>query len=175
MKIVTMLLIAAALVSAQRMPRRAPSFCLSDSAGEWRDLIDYRGKIVVIEFMQTTCPHCAAFVPKLKAIAQKYPGRVQVLSIALLPDNPNTMMEFAKGHSLNYPLLLDMGQVAGSYVRVPNLHFPHVYLIDAEGYIKGDWEEGPLAKEIFEGDGLAREIDKLLGRPAAAASPARKN
>ncbi len=41
--------------------RRAPGFALPNSQMKVVDLADYRGKIVVLEFMQTTCPHCAAF------------------------------------------------------------------------------------------------------------------
>jgi peroxiredoxin len=174
MKRILMFLCATALIFAQRAPQRAPGFCLVDTTGEWRDLYDYRGKVVVIEFMQTSCPHCAAFVPKLSAIAQKYAGKVQVLSIALPPDNPKTMADFVNGHQITYPLLLDMGQVAGSYVRVPNLRFPHLYLVDADGMIRGNWEEGPLNREIFEGSGLSREIDKLVGSAAPAPPAAKK-
>jgi peroxiredoxin len=169
MKVLSILLCAAAIVNAQQAPKRAPGFCLADTTGQWRDLYDYRGKVVVLEFMQTTCPHCAAFAPKLSAIMQKYGDRVQVLSVALPPDNPNTMMDYVKGHKLTYPLLMDMGQAAASYVRAPNLRFPRVYLIDGEGIIRGNWEEGPLAKDIFEGNGLDREIDRLL-----APAPGRK-
>jgi peroxiredoxin len=168
MKRVLLLLCTAALLFAQ-VPKRAPGFCLVDTTGQWRDLYDYRGKVVIIEFMQTTCPHCAAFAPKLQAIHQKYAGKVQVLAIGLPPDSPQTMIEYVKGHAIPYPLLLDMGQVAGSYVRVPNLRFPHVYLVDADGMIRGNWEEGPLAKDIFEGNGLMREVDKLLAPAASAA------
>jgi peroxiredoxin len=173
MKRILMLLCAAGLLFAQA-PKRAPGFCLADTTGQWRDLYDYHGKIVIIEFMQTTCPHCAAFAPKLTAITQKYAGKVQVLAIALPPDNPNSMMEYVKGHNIPYPVLLDMGQVAGSYVRVPNLHFPHIYLVDADGMIRGTWEEGPLAKDIFEGNGLTREIDKLMAPATPAAAPKKK-
>jgi hypothetical protein len=52
-------------------------------------------------------------------------------------------------------------------VRGPNLHFPTVYLVDGQGMLRGNWEEGPLAKDIFEGNGLATQIDKLLLPPAA--------
>jgi peroxiredoxin len=167
MKRLLMLLFAAGLIFAQG-PKRAPGFCLIDTSGQWRDLADYRGKVVVLEFMQTTCPHCASFAPKLQALQQQYAGKAQVIAIALAPqDNPNTMMEYVKGHNPNYPLLFDMGQVAMSYVRGPNLHFPSVYLIDATGTIRGNWEDGPLTKDIFEGNGLTKEIDKLL-TPAAS-------
>ena len=158
---------------AAEAPRRAPGFSLPDSRMKLFDLYDYRGKPVILEFMQTTCPHCAAFAPKLSDLQKKYAGKLQVLAIALPPDNPSTMMDFVKGHNLAYPLLLDMGQVAVSYVRVPNLHFPHIYLLDGEGMIRGTWEEGPLAKDIFEGNGLAKEIDRLLA-PSTPAAPAKK-
>ncbi|HTS61524.1 MAG TPA: TlpA disulfide reductase family protein [Candidatus Acidoferrales bacterium] len=164
MKLVSMLLCGAALVNihAQQAPKRAPGFCLSDTNGQWHDLYDYRGKVVVLEFMQTTCPHCAAFAPALASIAQKYAGRVQVLALALPPDTPATMLQFVNGHKPPYPLLMDMGQVAASYVRAPGVTFPRVYLIDAEGTIRANWEEGPLTKNIFEGSGLSQEIDRLL-------------
>src|SRR5689334_13727718 len=75
-------LFAAAALFGQAAMRRAPGFCLADTTGQWRDLYDYRGKVVILEFMQTTCPHCAAFVPKLAAISRKYAGKVQILAVA---------------------------------------------------------------------------------------------
>jgi peroxiredoxin len=167
-KILVTLFCAAALFAADA-PRRAPGFCLIDATGEWRDLYDYRGKVVILEFMQTTCPHCAAFAPKLKELQQKYGARLQVISVVLPPDSPQTISEYVKGHGISYPVLLDMGQVAGSYVRVPSLNFPTVYIIDANGMIQGHYEYGPLTQNIFEANALQPEIDRLVGGAAAPA------
>jgi peroxiredoxin len=153
--------------------RRAPGFCLIDTTGEWRDLADYRGKIVLVEFMKTDCPHCSAFSTVLNSVKLKYADKVAILAIANPPDNPQTMAPYANAHKLAYPLLLDQGQVAASYVRAPSLDLPTVYLIDGNGMIRNSWVNSALTKDIFEGAGLSREIDKLLaGAPAAA--PARK-
>jgi peroxiredoxin len=153
--------------------RRAPGFCLIDSSGQWQDLADYRGKIVLVEFMQTTCPHCADFSAVLNGLKLKYADKVAILSIANPPDSPQTMTQFVSGHKLTYPLLLDQGQVAVSYVRSSGMDLPTVYLIDPNGMIRNSWQNGVLTKDIFEGNGLAREIDKLLaGAPVAA--PAKK-
>jgi peroxiredoxin len=154
--------------------RRAPGFCLIDTSGQWQDLADYRGKIVLVEFMQTSCPHCAAFSTVLNGLKLKYADKLAVLAIANPPvDTVQTMMQFVKDHKLVYPLLLDQGQVAYSYVRSPSVDLPTVYLIDGSGMIRNSWQNGPLTKDIFEGAGLAREIDKLLtGAPTAA--PAKK-
>ena len=86
---------------------------------------------------------------------------------------PAMMMQYVAGHKLTYPLLMDQGQVAASYVRAPSLEFPTIYLIDAKGMIRSHYEYGPIAKDIFEGTGLAREIDRMLA-PAPATPPAKK-
>ena len=167
--IVATLLCGAALFAAGPL-RRAPGFCLIDANGQWQDLADYRGRIVLVEFMQTTCPHCAAFSTVLNGLKLKYGNKLAVLAIANPPvDNPQTMAQFVKEHKLTYPLLLDQGQAAYSYVRTPSIDLPTVYLIDANGMIRNSWADGVLTKDIFEGSGLAREIDKLLAAAPAAA------
>jgi peroxiredoxin len=168
-KIIATLLCGLALFAAGPL-RRAPGFCLIDTSGQWQDLADYRGKIVLVEFMQTTCPHCATFSTVLNGLKLKYGDKLAVLAIANPPDNPQTMSQFASGHKLTYPLLLDQGQAAASYVRAPSLELPAVYLIDADGMIRNSWQNSVLTKDIFEGLGLTREIDKLL----AGAPPVKK-
>ena len=81
------LLLAASALSAQA-PRKAPSFTLPDVNRKLYDLTDYRGKVVVLEIMSTTCPHCAAFSKVLEQVHKQYAGRVQVLSIVNPPDGP---------------------------------------------------------------------------------------
>src|ERR1035438_4584531 len=104
---------------------------------QFRDLLDYRGKIVVIEFMQTTCPHCAPFGDVLKEAQTKYGGRVVVLSVANTnSDNPQSVAKYIQGHQINYPILYDMGQVAFSYIQKPSItDLPHIYIINPAGYI----------------------------------------
>jgi peroxiredoxin len=170
--LITLFCAAALVVTvfAADAPKRAPGFCLIDSSGQWRDLADYRGKAVLLEFMQTTCPHCAAFATKLKEFQQKYGAKLQILSVVLPPDNPNTITQYVNGHGIGYPVLFDMGQVAGSYVRVPSLEFPTIYLIDANGMIQNHYMYGVLSHDIFEANGLIPELDKLVGAAAPAAS-----
>ncbi len=167
-KFISCLLLASLPLVAQLAPRRAPGFCLIDSHGQWRDLADYRGKPVILEFLQTNCPHCAAFAPTLQKAQQKYGERVAILAIVLPPDNPSTMSEYVAGHGITYPVLLDQGQVAASYVRTPRLSFPTVYVVDAQGMIYDRYTYGPMNQDIFEGNGLFNELDRLLGSGAAS-------
>ena len=53
------LLASAALLfaSGELSGRRAPGFSLPDLQGQQHDLQDYRGKIVIVDIIQTTFPH----------------------------------------------------------------------------------------------------------------------
>lgn len=155
------LLVQALLAQA---PRRAPSFCLPDMALQFRDLLDYRGKIVVLEFMKTSCPHCAPFGDVLRDVQNKYNGRLQVLAVAnTQTDTPKTAAAYMQEHKINYPVLLDMGQVAFSYIRQPSISdLPHIYIINPTGYIVADFGYSLTTRDIFEGRGLYKELDRIL-------------
>jgi peroxiredoxin len=162
MRIFPAILLCAAALCAADAPRRAPGFALPDSRMEVHDLYDYRGKPVVLEFMQTTCPHCAAFVGVLQKVQEKYGDKVVILAIANPPDTIRTVGQFIEGHKITYPILFDMGQAAFSYVKTARFDLPQVYLIDAKGMIYAHFEYSLLSHEIFEGNGLAYEIDRML-------------
>ena len=164
-KLLISLLCAGALFAAD-VDRRAPGFSIVDSKGAEHDLADYRGKLVLLVFFQTTCPHCAAFAELLQQTQEKYGSRIAVLGVVNPPDAGDKVLSFIAGHRIKYPILFDSGQVAYSYVLTPTINFPHLYIIDGGGIIRRDFEYGPLAREVFEGDRLAAEINRLL--PAGA-------
>jgi peroxiredoxin len=161
-KVITTLLCAAALFAAAA-PRRAPGFSLPDVKTQQHDLADYRGKVVVLEFMQTTCPHCGAFTSVLSQVEQKYGNKVAIVSIVNPPDDQNKVSSYISGHRIEYPILLDCGQVAYSYIQKASFDLPIVFLIDGNGMIRNHWEYSPLTLDVFEGNGLMPEIDKLAG------------
>ena len=167
--ILTVLLCSGALFAAgDNSGRRAPGFALPDSKFQVYDLADYRGKIVVLEFMQTSCGHCAPFADVLERVQQKYGDKVAVLAVAnSAGDNLNSVAQFIAGHGITYPILFDAGQMAYSYLLRMRFDTPHAFLIDASGTIRNDWDYSLLTRDIFEGNGLMSEIDSLLpGKPA---------
>jgi len=164
-KLLFTLLCALALFAAD-VNRRAPGFSLVDSKGQEHDLADYRGKLVLLVFMQTTCPHCAPFADLLQQTQEKYGSRIAVLAVVNPPDEPARVTDFIVGHRIKYPILLDIGQVAYSYVLSTTMTFPHLYIIDGGGIIRRDFVYGPMDGAVFEGDKLSEEIKRLL--PAGA-------
>jgi peroxiredoxin len=151
--------------------RRAPGFSLPDINNQQHDLANYRGKVVLVEIMHTTCPPCIAFSKVLEQVRTHYGEKVAILSITNPPDTPAMVKKFMKEQKVSYPIVFDCGQVAFSYVRPdplkPSINIPHVYLVDRNGMIRGDFEYGMSTTEFFEGRGIYTEIDKLLGvKPA---------
>jgi peroxiredoxin len=156
------------LAAADNAGRRAPGFALPDSKMQFFDLADYRGKIVLLDFMQTTCAHCAAFADVLERVQQKYGDKVAILAVVnSAADNQSTVAQYISGHHVTYPVLFDAGQMEYSYVLKTRFDTPHAYLIDANGTIRDDWDYSLLTRDIFEGNGLMAEIDSLLAAKAA--------
>jgi thiol-disulfide isomerase/thioredoxin len=171
-KIVAILFSCALLTSAQG-PRRAPGFALPDTkylanqpGGRFHDLADYRGKVLVLEFMKTTCPHCATFAGILSQLAQRYGDKVAVLAVTNLnTDSPQAVAEYVAAQRLPYPVVMDQGQMMFSYILKPQgADVPHVYVIDTNGFIRADYVYDLSTRDIFEGKGLFVEIDKVLDK-----------
>ncbi len=173
-----LLLVAAVLLGPcmlAQQARRAPGFALPDLNGQIHDLQDYRGRVVIVELMRTDCPDCVPFSTKLEAIKEHYGGKVAILSITNPPDSRTNVRKFIGTQKVTYPILFDCGQVAYSYVRPdplrPSITIPHVYVVDAQGAIRGDYEHGSAPADIFEGPGLYKQIDALVAGGAKAKKP----
>jgi peroxiredoxin len=151
----------AGILPAQ-MARRAPGFSLPDSKMELHDLADLRGKPVILEFMQTTCPHCQVLAGILERIREKYGDRIGILAVANPPDNQTRVGQFIADNKISYPIVFDCGQAAYSYLLTQKFGLPQVFLIDQQSMIRNHWGYSPETKEIFEGTGLDAEVARLL-------------
>lgn len=144
--------------------RRAPGFSLPETAAKFHDPQDYRGKILIVDFMQVSCPHCVKFSAILEQAKTKYGERIAVLSVVNPPSDPKGVADYIAKNKIRSPILFDCGQVAYSYLKPssPQIVIPHVFLIDADGMVRNDFGFGPANAAIFEGQGLFAEIDKML-------------
>src|SRR5579872_3378057 len=97
MRLLSFLLLSTACVfgAGELSGRRAPGFSLPDLSMKQYDPQDYRGKVVIVEFMQTTCEHCQQFAPVLEEARAKYGDKIAILSIVHMPDdNGKTVPEY---------------------------------------------------------------------------------
>ncbi len=144
MKLAIALLLASVAMQAQ-IVRRAPGFSLPDVSYKQYDLADYRGKVVLLDLIQTNCPKCIELTRSLAEVKQKYGDKVQVLTVVTMPDNAQTVNAYVARYGVRNPVLLDCGQVIGSYLGItpskPTVHFPHLFVIDKVGNIRRDLDE----------------------------------
>jgi len=146
------------LLSGQALSnRRAPSFSIPDSNFLQHDLLDYRGRWLIIEFMRTDCPHCRA----LSATLEGMKTRVAVLSIVVPPDNMATVGKYLAETKTTSPVLFDSGQVAASYFNITpknNAHFdvPHWFAVNPQGMIVRDWGQANADSKDW-----VKEFDQL--------------
>lgn len=173
----TVLVCAGSLLAAADLSgRRAPGFALPDANFNYYDLQDYRGKVLILDFMSTNCPNCATLSAVLERVKAKYGGKVAVLSVVnSRSDNGNTVSRYAAAHKVTGPIVFDSGQVAASYLRItpqnPSFGVPYIFIIDQQGTIRHDYGYNVLSKDIFEGNGLFPIIDRIL---AGGSGPAKK-
>ena len=153
-----------ALGSGELSGRRAPGFSLPETAAKQHDPLDYRGKVLIIDFMQVTCEHCIKFSAILEQAKARYGDKIAVLSIVNPPSEQKGVAEYIAKNKVTSPVLFDCGQVAYSYLKPTSnsIAIPHVFLIDAEGIIRNDFGYGAGTVNIFEGKGLFAELDKML-------------
>ncbi|MCZ2154115.1 MAG: TlpA family protein disulfide reductase [Bryobacterales bacterium] len=171
-RILTLVLAAAFFISLplgavdQNSNRRAPGWALPDQNFKFHDLMDFRGKVVLIEFMQTSCPHCQDSTVNLKRLLARYGQNVVLIHIVNPPSSMQDVKNYIAKNLLTSPVLFDSGQVAASYLQLspsnPSFDTPHLFVIDPQGKIVNDYEWSNATKNIFTGDGLVPTLDRLV-------------
>ena len=166
MRVLAALLAAALILPAagQFSNRRAPGFSLADSKFRQHDPQDYRGKVLMVDIMLTTCPTCKQLADTLVQVKKKYGDKLAIISIVTLPDTFAEADAFAATRGITWPIVFDSGQVISSYMNVtpsnPTVHFPHLFVIDGSGMIRNDYE-GTDDKYLTV-DALSATVDRLL-------------
>ena len=183
LRTLTLLTAAAALLQAGPLAgRRVPSFALPDVQAKYHDILDLRGKVVLIDVMQTNCAHCQEVTERLEKIESQYGDRIAILAIVVPPDNADTVKQFIGRFRVRYPILFDCGQATAALLQVtpqhPRVNFPNLLLVDGKGMIREDYT-WTADEATLTGKGLTDKIDALLAgtpKPAArkAAAPAAK-
>jgi peroxiredoxin len=121
--------------------RTAPGFLLKDLSGNDVSLVDFQGKIVLLDFWATWCPPCRNAIPELVSLQDLYGEKgLAVLGISL--DDPaktddRYLEAFKDRNGINYPLLRGEGvlTVVQDYFGGEKLGIPTIFVIDREGVI----------------------------------------
>ncbi len=164
------LTLGAALHAGPLAGKRIASFTLPDSQARYHDVLDYRGKVLLVDIMKTDCPHCGAFSRVLERVKSRYGDRLNILSIVNPPDNQQTVAAYVARHKITTPVLFDFGQAVAAMLNItpqnPTIQLPTLLIVAPDGIIREDLVYDEARKDIFEGDGLFRILDKILAESA---------
>jgi hypothetical protein len=131
-------------------------------------LSQYRGKVVALAFILTTCGHCQQFTVELNQIAPAYAARgVQIVECALNEDALQSMPEFLERFTPTYPVTYSAPAAVAAFLQRTifderPLRVPYLVLIDRTGVIRAEF---PGESEFFQNPGpnLRTQLDKMLG------------
>jgi peroxiredoxin len=142
--------IPAPVVAGELIGTKRLEFSLSDVDGEMRNINEWDGKVLAINFWATWCPPCIKEIPEFIEIQHKYETQgLQFIGIAL--QRPEEVTEFMQKYGMNYPVLagkMEVIKIAESYGNDIGA-LPYTVIIDRQGmihYVK----RGPLAGETAE-------------------------
>jgi cytochrome c biogenesis protein CcmG, thiol:disulfide interchange protein DsbE len=122
------------IVLGHEVGDRAPDFTLSTIDGKETSLSQYRGKIVMLNFWQSTCPACAQETPYIQAVFDGWPGdKLEILALSV-EERPVFVQTFLDTRGLTFPVLLDSDSAVSNTYQISS--FPTTLFINADGIIK---------------------------------------
>jgi peroxiredoxin len=123
----------------------SPDFTLLDVNGQQRNVSEWKGKVLVLNFWATWCPPCLEEIPYFIKLQKQYGQQgLQFVGIAL--ESVNEVLGFASEQGINYPLLVGEQAVirlAGKFGN-QNGGLPYTVVLDREGRISFI-KQGPLS------------------------------
>jgi len=127
----------------------APDFSLPDLEGRRVRLSDYRGRVVLLHFWATWCPHCVKEMELLEKSREDGTGKGLSPVVAINLGEPVRRVEkFVRKLGLSYPVLLDgRGRVAQAYGVVG---LPATIVVSPEGMVMKKLSMGALTLETLQ-------------------------
>ena len=155
------------------VPRQSPEFSITEPSGKQTLLSSLRGKVVLIEFLMTNCPHCQRTSRTITRLRQELgPRGFQPVGIAFEPGVTARMVTgFAQQFGVTWLMGYSSPEAVDSYLGrslMERLMVPQIVVIDREGVVRA--QSGPRGDPNLENETyLHNLIESLLkeGAPAA--------
>jgi peroxiredoxin len=120
--------------SCPRLDAKAPNFTTQTLDGKTVQLQDYRGKLVILNFWQTTCYYCNLQMPYIVGVYKKYADSGLVVLAVNVGEDEVTVKNHCVSNNITVPVLLDQNYQIQAQYCVPA--FPATLFIDKSGIIR---------------------------------------
>ena len=114
-----------------------PEFAAMDLKGQLRNIKEWDGKLIFLNFWATWCPPCKKEIPAFIELQKAYGDQgFQIIGIAI--DDEEAVTEYATQIGINYPTLLAEADGAGLAKRFGNGigALPYTVIINRKGEIR---------------------------------------
>ena len=130
----------------KRVDTEAPAWSLPDADGNLVNLVDMRGKIVVLDFWSTWCGPCTVSMPMIDEFVRKHAGPdVVVFSVDVWEKGRSRPLTYMQNHAYAMKLVYGNDELAKAY-GVDGI--PHLCVIDRNGRIR--FAESGVSDELLE-------------------------
>ena len=151
---------------ANRGPRLAPDFVVSDLQGRTVRLSALRGKVVLVNLWTTWCPPCVEEMPSMERLHARLAGDDFVLlAVSEDEEGRRVVQPFVERLKLSLPIFLDPDRQVGDRYGVTG--YPETFVIDRNGYIV----ERVIGPRDWSSPQALSGLSALLAAGGRAASP----
>ncbi len=126
--------------------QQRPEFSALDLNGDMRNIKEWDGKLILLNFWATWCPPCKKEIPDFIALQKEYGDQgFQIIGIAI--DDEDVVREYVKEVGMNYPSLVvqDEGVMLAKHYGNGIGALPYTVIINRDGEIS-DTIMGELSK-----------------------------
>jgi peroxiredoxin len=169
------LALAAGSLWAATIPRQSPDFTVQLTNGKQIKVSDYRGKVLCLTFILTTCPHCQKTTQLWDNIYPTLAFRGFAVVEAALNENPD-ISSFVSQYKVPFPVGTAGVLPALDYIQWPKDKrplVPFLVFIDRNGVIRAQYTG--VDEAFFDNQQeqhMRDEAEKLLNEGAGNAKPA---
>ena len=162
--------VASASLSAADLPRPAGKLDIRTFEGGQWSLAHLNGKVVVVTFMSTNCPHCHAATQALNVIYNESKERgLEVIGIATNREAETGIGTFVERFEPTFPVSVGTRALwaafGGFSVMARPPYYPHMLIIDRSGTIRE--EHSGRERNYYSYPNLNRFLEKYLSEPAS--------
>lgn len=134
---------------------RAPEVAFLDRAGDYRGLVEYQGRPVILLFWASWCPICLGEVPKLDRLrARLAQDRLAVLALSQDRTGFTAVDRFYRRHGIRHlAKYLDEEGILAAFMGVRGV--PTTFILNGRGELVGaaegavDWDSQALVQRVL--------------------------
>ncbi len=112
-------------------PASVGSLTMQTIDGEFLEMSDLRGKVVLVNFWATWCGPCREEIPYLASLTERYPEHLVVIGVSEDAGGVDVVEAFADQYGVNYPIVMSTPEIKRAFPGVFAL--PTSFVVDPDG------------------------------------------